>query len=256
MSARYHGEQFFIKGGQRAVLLLHGFTASTQEVEGLGIALAEAGYTVAAPLLPGHNRTFKDFRRTSAEAYAEAVRVAFDALHDYESIDVVGLSFGAALALDLAARRSVRRLVVLAPAIFYYNPLTRFAPLLQLYHGKVMKQLSRNPETGIESRWDLFKPEAIRERIAYPWISFPQLQSTRRFMRQVQGELGKVVSPILIIHSRLDTTTKPEGAQYVYDHVGSADKRLVWLEKSGHVITEDYEADIVQKEVVAFLQQA
>ena len=62
MSTLFKGEEFFLKGGEAAILLLHGFTASTQEVEGLGLALAEEGFTVLAPLLPGHNRKFTVFK--------------------------------------------------------------------------------------------------------------------------------------------------------------------------------------------------
>jgi len=254
MSANYKGEGFFIKKGNKAVLLVHGFTASTQEMESLALALANKGYTVSVPLLAGHNMNLAVFKKTAVPAYMESVFKAFDELSAYETIDVVGLSFGATLALHLAACRSkVGKLVTLAPAVFYYNPLTKLLPFLRFYPGKVMKKMETNPKTGIKSRWDLFKPEAIAERIAYEWITFPRLFDTQRFMDLVKKEISKLNNPILIIHSKKDTTTKPQGAEFIFNNVASNNKKLVWLERSGHVITNDYEADVVENEVVNFL---
>ncbi len=257
MSSRFNGESFTVGTGERAVLLLHGFTASTQEVESLGLKLSEAGITVHAPLLPGHNRSFAEFSRTRAADYYTTVEQAFDKLAaKYKSVSIVGLSFGATLALHLAARCSVARLIALAPAIYYYDRLATLAWLLQLYRGKVLKRLKPNPETGELFPWDLFKPEACRERIAYPWFAFPQLQSTRQFMRQVRRELTSVVCPLLIMHSKKDTTTKWQGSQYLYEQVSSQEKQLVWLEQSGHIITCDYEAVQMSTTIISFLQPA
>jgi len=36
-------------------------------------------------------------------------------------------------------------------------------------------------------------------------------------------------------------------------NIDASDRKLIWLERSGHVITEDYEADIVKREVMIFL---
>ena len=249
----FHGESFTIGTGNRAVLLIHGFTASTQEVEGLALELAECNFTVHAPLLSGHNTNFADFSRTSAVDYYGSVVEGYKRLDRYQSIDVVGLSFGGTLALRLARQCRVRRLVVLAPALFYSESLTKLSPWLALYKGRVMKKLKTNPETRVTSPWDLFKPEAIKERIAYPWLAFPQLHSTRLFMRQVMKELPQIANPILIIHSKKDTTTKPEGSQYLFNHIGSRDKKLVWLAQSGHVITVDYEQAEVTQQVLNFL---
>jgi len=254
MSAKYKGEDFFIKKGKKAVLLIHGFTASTQEMEGLALALANNGYTVSVPLLTGHNVNLAAFKKATVQSYEESIFKAFDELRAYETVDVVGLSFGATLALHLAACRSkVGKLAVLAPAVFYYNPLTKLLPFLRFYPGKVMKKMEINSETGVKSRWDLFKPESIKERIAYEWFTFPRLADTQRFMNLVQQELPQIKNPILIIHSKKDTTTKPKGADFIFNKVASSNKKLVWLERSGHVITEDYEADTVKREVLDFL---
>ncbi len=118
-----------------------------------------------------------------------------------------------------------------------------------------MKRYKTNPDTGIASRWDLFKPEAVRERIAYPWLAFPQLQTTRQLIKKVVHELPTIKNGIFIMHSLKDATTKPQGSQYLYDHIGSKEKKLIFLKQSGHIITEDYEADLVERKGIDFLKE-
>lgn len=57
------GAPFYWKGGSTGVLLCHGFTATTAEVRLLAKTLYENGYTVTAPLLPGHGTSPEDCNR-------------------------------------------------------------------------------------------------------------------------------------------------------------------------------------------------
>ena len=54
------GNPFFYKGNKVGFLLIHGFTATTTEVRLLADKLHKDGYTVSAPLLPGHMTTPED----------------------------------------------------------------------------------------------------------------------------------------------------------------------------------------------------
>ena len=60
--------------GPRAVLLLHGFGDTPQSMLHLALALHAGGWTVRAPLLPGHGRTLADFGQTDAEGEGENSR--------------------------------------------------------------------------------------------------------------------------------------------------------------------------------------
>ena len=80
------GNSIFIKKSKKAVLLIHGFTASTQEAERLAMLLAKQGYTVSVPLLAGHNTTEAEFARTHADDYYNSALDAFNKLKHYQSI--------------------------------------------------------------------------------------------------------------------------------------------------------------------------
>ena len=61
----------------RAVLLLHGFGDTPQTLHYVADALHAAGYTVRAPLLPGHGRTLAAFGATRAKQWISAARDAY-----------------------------------------------------------------------------------------------------------------------------------------------------------------------------------
>ena len=50
-------EPFFFEGGERAVLLLHGFTGHSADVRMLGRYLNSKGYTCYAPIYRGHGKS-------------------------------------------------------------------------------------------------------------------------------------------------------------------------------------------------------
>jgi esterase/lipase len=41
---------------------------------------------------------------------------------------------------------------------------------------------------------------------------------------------------------------------YMYGRLGSADKDMLWLERSGHIVTEGYERQQVLDRVLAFVR--
>ena len=78
-------EPFSADGGPVGVLVLHGFTGSTQTVRDWAAHLAAAGLTVRAPLLAGHGGTWQDLAKTGwtdwyADARSEERRVGKECL--------------------------------------------------------------------------------------------------------------------------------------------------------------------------------
>ena len=53
-------EPYSATGDARGALVLHGFTGNPQSMRGIALALADAGFTVEMPLLPGHGTDISD----------------------------------------------------------------------------------------------------------------------------------------------------------------------------------------------------
>jgi carboxylesterase len=57
---------------------------------------------------------------------------------------------------------------------------------------------------------------------------------------------------VLIVHAKNDKLAAPSGAQHIFDHLASKEKRLIWLEKSGHEVLLDNEVDQVLQHIFTF----
>ena len=237
-------EDFTLPGGRVGALLIHGFTGSPQGMRALGEHLSEAGVSVVAPRLPGHGTTWQDLAGRTHEEWVTAVEDAHDRLAETcDEIFVVGLSFGAALAVDFAARHptQVRGLVLLASYIHSKDPRRFLAPAVRL----VVQSL---PGVGN----DIADPE-MRE-IVYERVPTKAAYSMLQFTRKARRVLPSVFCPALIIHSPHDHTAHPDNARLIHREIGSADKELVWLERSYHVITVDVEREQVYSKTLAFIK--
>ncbi len=96
-------EPFDFKGGPIGVLLVHGFTGTPQSLRPWGTRLAEAGYSVSCPRLPGHGTVLTDMNATRWPDWYGAAERAFAQLRSSCSeVFVAGLSMGGTLAIRLA----------------------------------------------------------------------------------------------------------------------------------------------------------
>src|SRR5437870_5438651 len=98
----------FALAGSRPLgcLLIHGFTATPDEMRPLGEALAARGFPVRAVRLAGHGTRVADLAATRwAEWFASVAEGADRLRRDVPALAVAGMSLGALLALHLAATR-------------------------------------------------------------------------------------------------------------------------------------------------------
>jgi pimeloyl-ACP methyl ester carboxylesterase len=98
----------------RAVLLVHGLTASSREFVDLGPALAAAGWYAVAPDLRGRGRSGKPSYGYSLPLHADDLLALCDRL-ELQRVHLVGHSLGALIGLYLAALfpARVERLVMI-----------------------------------------------------------------------------------------------------------------------------------------------
>lgn len=223
-------EAFELGEGSSAVLLIHGFTSSPQALRGLGEHLASRGLAVIAPRLAGHGTTWQDLNDKGAADWRHGVQLAYDeAIGGRDEVFMVGLSFGAALALDFVERHPgrVAGLVTLAGMVHSNDPRRVLAPIISHLVPSV---------SGVGN--DI--AEAGRHEIAYDRLPTLATRRMLRLLREVRGGLDYVRCPVLIMHSRNDHTVHPGNAQMIYDRVSSGDREITWLERPYHVLTLDY----------------
>ena len=70
-------------------------------------------------------------------------------------------------------------------------------------------------------------------------------------MDAAEHALPRITAPAVIIQSHADETVHPQSAEIIHDGLGSAQKRIVWLERSRHVALLDAERDRIHQELLA-----
>lgn len=236
------GEAFSLKGTrQDAILLFHGFTATSFEVRRLGKVLNNAGFTTVGPLLPGHGTNPAELNRVRWQAWADYAEKEYQALaRDYPRVFVGGESNGALLALYLAERHpEIAGVLAYAPALILPMPGWQRLLLrpLSLFVAAVEKG-----DLGDDKSWQGYKvnpPKAVLQLLA--------LQAA------VRRRLGDIHQPILVVQGRKDKTVNPHGAEVVYDSVSSSFKEFKWMENSGHCVLLDQEVHLVIRDTMDFL---
>lgn len=235
-------EPFLLPGGRQGVLLVHGFTGSPSEMRLLGEYLHALGYTVLAPRLCGHGTSAAEMAETKWPHWYSSVEDGYHFLKALCSeIYVVGLSMGGLLSLKLAAEYPVERLVSLAAPIQIHDRRLPLLPLYRLFRRTVTKK--RKP-MDVDPRYS----------VCYDETPLSSLSSLLELIKHVSGLLPAVTVPALVIQSRAEHTVRPESAAYIYERLGSKEKKLIWLEKSGHVITLDSERDTVFTYIKNFIK--
>ena len=111
------GKEFFHKGNNIGVLLIHGYTATPAQMIPLGDMLKAQGYTVLSILLPGHGTIVEDMEKSSWKEWLKASRDGFHRLAlSCDKVFVGGISMGGLLALILASEIPITGVFTMAAA--------------------------------------------------------------------------------------------------------------------------------------------
>lgn len=231
--------------GPVGVLLVHGFTGTPQSMRPWAEHLAQAGFTVSLPRLPGHGTDWRDLNATEwTDWYAEA-DAAFVALRDRcEQVFVAGLSMGGALSLRLAEQHGaeVSGLVLVNPAINITDPRMKILPVLR----HVVPSLAAIGN-------DVADPSA--REIAYDRNPLQALYSQTHLWADVREHLDRVTQPLLVFRSEQDHVVDPSSLAILREGVSSADAEFRTLTRSYHVATIDYEAPEIFAASVEFFRR-
>ncbi|HMI48292.1 MAG TPA: alpha/beta hydrolase, partial [Gemmatimonadaceae bacterium] len=103
-------------------------------------------------------------------------------------------------------------------------------------------------------------PRSIRDPIereknlAYGAVTARALFELSKVMTRARKALPRVTAPTLIVQSREDPRVAPEVAESAVKEIGAKEKKLVFTEGAGHIITVDYGRERVFSEVEKWLR--
>jgi carboxylesterase len=236
-----------LDGGRVGALLLHGFTGTPRDLEALGARLHEAGLSVRIPRLPGHGTNGRDFLQTG---WRDWLRSAADAYMDLraqcDQVHVVGFSMGGLLAVLLAARFPVERLVLMAPALQARNPFLPLTPLLSLF-------LRRVP-AAVTATQEILDPDyEVQAREYWRWRFVPQAASLFRLQRMGRRALPLVKADTLTVVGDQDQSVPLSVIALVKKRAAAARTEHIVVPKGTHLVLAGAEGDKAMTSVARWL---
>jgi carboxylesterase len=235
--------------GSPGVLLLHGFGDTPQTLALLARKLHKSGYSLYAPLLPGHGRNMDAFGKSRAADWIAAAKSALAEMRRrHNSVSIVGLSMGGALGVLLAAELDdIPALVLIAP----YLGMPRVLGLAASTHwawGRLVGEVNARDPRSVRD------PIEREKNLAYGAITGRALFELSKVVKLARKALPDVKAPTLIIQSREDPRVPPDVAEFALGALGAREKKLIWTEGAGHIITVDYGRERVFSEVEHWLR--
>jgi len=234
---------FTIKGGMRAVLLLHGFAGNTNDVKRLGKYLSDRNYTVHAPLYAGHGSgPYALIQSKSADWWQSAIN-GYEELRrlGYEEIAVAGVSLGGIFSLRLGAERPIKAIVPMsAPA------LAKNADSLQnriIDYAINYKKLTGTYDEEQDSRSNVAK-----------LVEMPELKNLQNLINDTSDKLSIINTPVHILRGLEDDEYYRQSADLIYSSVNSRIKSVKTFVNSDHILTLGKERDLVFEEVYRFFE--
>jgi len=216
-------------------LFIHGFTGGEFEISPLAGYLQENKHATKTFTLKGYSGDQKRsvLKSTRQEWIKNAEDELVKLLKHHQQVNLIGFSAGALIAVHLSLKytKRIKTLTLLSTPVFPLNPSEIMKTLLSV--TKLKNYLKK-------------------------FISTP-LRAAREFRTMVNESFdlyGKVDTPTLIIQGKCDHLVKTNSASHLYVNIGAPRKKLLLIEKAGHLICHSKNNKIVFAEVYQFIKQS
>lgn len=234
---------FLFEGGERAILLLHGFTGSSADVRMLGRYLQKKGYTCHAPQYKGHGVPPEELVHTGPDDWWQDVLDGYNLLKErgYEEIAVAGLSLGGVFSLKLGYTLPVKGIIPMCAPMHIKSEEVMYKGVLAYAEEYKKREQKSDEEIRIEMAEFQKKPMTT-------------LKALQGLLKEVRDNVDMIYTPTFVVQARHDEMINTESAGIIHDNIQSEEKHLKWYEHSTHVITLGQEKDQLHEDVYEFLE--
>lgn len=212
------------EGAKASVLLIHGVSTSPGSLRELAMRLHDADLNVYVLRLPDYGTPDNTISEVSWEAALEQGRQCYQLLaRGGGSVHVVGMGFGATLALHLATRESVSSLVLLSPAIMpRENFLQRMAVRMKLHR------------IGFVHNWLGWNADLMEG------------------MDMARGKIGKIKVPIYGAQCEDDDRASPSSLRFLQRKSRNKGSRFRVFPDGGHAILANHGDKGLYSDIIKF----
>ena len=232
-----------LKKVKTGLLCIHGFTGGPYEIEPFVQYIEEkTDWIVKVPTLPGHGPTLSLTELTAENWMMEAEQALRLLQKEVDRVVVVGFSMGGLIALYLAMRYKIDRLVLLSAAAKYISGGQLLEDVKDIVADAVSGKLSTNTFYHLYE----YKLTHTPIRAAIEFL---------RIVKMVEPYYESITVPVCIVQGKKDGIVPFASAQYLYDRLGSEEKCMVTSECGKHLICYSEDCDDWFDEVLCFLEK-
>ena len=226
------------------VLFLHGFSGGPYEVQPFADYIKEqTDWIVSIPTFSGHgddeHLAMKGYK---AEHWLMEAEVAYRKLSEQvDEVMIVGFSMGGVIAMYLAIRYKVKKLVLLSAAAKYVSPTQLVKDIRTMTQDMMHHRLEEN---------ELFA------RYKFKLKNVP-LSATLEFMkvvRKTKPYIQQITCPTFIVQGLLDGIVPCNTAQILFDQIASIEKYMYISKRGKHHICYSEDCEQWFEEVYRFLK--
>ena len=212
------------------ILLIHGFAGNIQEIESLREYLTQKGYTVATPILPGHDGTKKELAESSRFDWIDSIEKSYlDLARDCSKIAVIGFSMGGLLAVNLW-NYGFAGLITINTPVYYWNP----------------KRIAINLISD-------FKVSGKRYLKASTDKTFSSMLEFQKLLTNTKPMFRNITCKTLVVQALDDDTVYYKSADYIFKRI-CAEKYIYKSPKGGHMIFQSKNGQEVCHIIGDFIQ--
>lgn len=226
-----------------AVLIIHGFTGGPFEVAPFRSFLtSRTDWKIAVPILPGHELEL-GVQKGSMESWVMAAELELQRLmKEVDQVIVIGFSMGGLIAMYLALRYPIKKLVLLSAAAKYISPR------ILVEDARIMMKYSKRKNYPTDSFYHLYhyKMKHTPVRAALEFL---------RVVRLVRPYHHEVKTPICIVQGKRDGVVPSSTAEELFEKVGSPRKQLIYSERGKHHICYSDDREVWFEKVLRFLTE-
>lgn len=206
------------------VLLIHGFSGGPYEVEPFAQYIKECSdYLIVTPTLSGHGDALM-MKGYKAKDWLMEVELAYRRLaKEVEEIIVVGFSMGGLLAMYLAVRYPVKKLILLSVAAKYVSPSQLVRDFKEVAADTIHGDIGSNK---------MFQHYLYKIRN----VPFSATVEFMKVVRTVEPYMDKITCPVFLVQGKLDGIVPSQTAEYVLSRLTVAEKELYYSETGKHLI--------------------
>ncbi len=234
--------------GRRTALLLHGFTGTPYEMRPIGEELVKRGFRCVGPVMAGHHQTHVELGRVHWREWVDEAADHLEQLRDEaEHVVVAGMSMGGLVTLALAASHTPAAIAVMGAPLQLPRSIRWRIPI-----GKYFKPYF--PKSDGPGGPDIREHGARERHPGVDAIPLAGMHEILKLQKHVRGVLERIVCPTIVAHGAYDETASPRDAYRTLGEINAGRRELFIGERSGHVISVDYDSAECAKRIGVFFE--